>query len=234
MLCSHSAIEATGELAHIRALSKRLEEVDAPARGTDYPRILAELEPSALAGLGEEYLESTRVHRNLGRPFYIDKNPANYFQLGMILLVLPNAKIIDARRHPAASCLSIFKQNFQLTNLRLSELGRVYRDYVELMAHFDRVLPGRIHRVIYENMVRNPEAEVRRILDYLGLPFEDGCLRFYETERAVHTPSSEQVRRPISNEAVDHWRNYEPWLGPLIESLGSVFTSYPDVPEELR
>jgi hypothetical protein len=211
-----------------------LEEVDAAARGTEYPRILAELEPSALTALGEEYLESTRVHRKLCRPFFIDKNPVNYFQLGLILLILPNAKIIDARRHPAASCLSIFKQNFRGTNRRLVELGRVYREYVELMAHFDRVLPGRIHRVIYEDMVRDPEAEIRKILDYLGLPFEDGCLRFYETERSVRTPSSEQVRRPISREAVDHWRNYESWLEPLFESLGSVFTSYPDVPEDLR
>jgi tetratricopeptide (TPR) repeat protein len=234
ILSSHSAIEAIGEITHIRALVKRLEEVDAPARGTDYPRILAELEPSALTALGDEYLENTCVHRKLGRPFFIDKNPVNYFQLGMILLILPNAKIIDARRHPAASCLSIFKQNFRGTNRRLVELGRVYREYVELVAHFDRVLPGRVHRVIYEDMVRDPEAEIRKILDYLGLPFEDGCLRFYETERSVRTPSSEQVRRPISREAVDHWRNYESWLGPLFESLGSVFTSYPDVPEDLR
>ncbi len=234
ILCSHSAIEATGELTHIRAISKRLEEVDAPARGTGYPGILAELQPSALAALGEEYLERARIHRKLGRPFFIDKNPANCFQLGLILLILPNAKIIDARRHPAACCLSMFKQNFKLTNLRLSELGQVYRDYVELMAHFDRILPGRIHRVTYEELVGDPEAEIRKVLDYLGLPFEESCLRFHETKRTVHTPSAEQVRRPISSEGIDYWRNYEPWLGPLLESLGPVLTCYPDVPPELQ
>ncbi|HTK79699.1 MAG TPA: sulfotransferase [Rhizomicrobium sp.] len=234
ILCSHSSIEATGELTHVRAIVKRLEDIDAPAAGTTYPHILAKLDSSALKALGEEYLENARVHRKLGRPFFVDKNPANYFQLGMILLVFPNAKIIDARRHPAASCLSIFKQNFRDTNRRLNELGHIYREYVELMAHFDRVVPGRIHRVIYEDMVCDPEAEIRKILDYLGLPFEEGCLRFYQTPRTVRTPSSEQVRRPISKEAVDHWRNYEPWLGPLIEGLGSVFTCYPGVPEEFQ
>ena len=130
---------------------------------------------------------------------------------------------LRAERHGAA-----------LQGSRLTELGRFYRDYVELMAHFDKVLPGRIHRVIYEDMVADPESEVRRLLDYLGLPFEEGCLRFYETKRTVLTPSSEQVRKPISGEAVDYWKNYEPWLGPLIRSLGSVFTEYPAVPEELR
>jgi hypothetical protein len=116
----------------------------------------------------------------------------------------------------------------------LSEFGQLYRFNVELMAHFDRVLPGRIHRVFYEGMVADPGAETRRLLDYLGLPFEEQCLRFYETARTIRTPSSEQVRRPITAESVDHWRNFEPWLGPLIESLGSVITAYPSVPEELR
>jgi hypothetical protein len=128
----------------------------------------------------------------------------------------------------------MFKHYSNKGRIRLAELGRFYRDYVELMAHFDRVLPGRIHRVIYEDMVADPESEVRRLLDYLGLPFEESCLRFYETKRTVLTPSSEQVRRPITGEAVDYWRNFEPWLGPLIASLGSVFTEYPSVPEELR
>jgi len=138
------------------------------------------------------------------------------------------------RRHPVACCLSKFKHNYSDTNLRLSELGRVYRDYVALMAHFDRVLPGRIHRVIYEEIIADPEEEIRRLLDHLGLPFEKGCLRFYATGRAVRSPSSEQVRRPISNEAVDHWRNFQPWLRPLLDSLGSVMTAYPRVPDELR
>ena len=234
ILSSHSAIEGTAELPYMSALARRLEERECIATGTDYPTVLGRLERSALSALGEEYLADTQAHRKLGRPFFIDKSPNNYFHIGMILLILPNAKIIDARRHPAACCLSMFKQNFSNTNLRLSELGQVYRDYVALMAHFDRVLPGKVHRVLYEDMVRNPEAEVRRLMDYLRLPFEETCLRFYESERTVRTPSSEQVRRPISGEAVDHWRHYEPWLGPLTRSLGSVLADYPSVPEELR
>jgi hypothetical protein len=152
----------------------------------------------------------------------------------MINLILPNAKIIDARRNPAASCLSTFKLYSVKGRLRITELGSNYRGYVELMAHFDCVLPGRIHRVIYEDMVADPETEVRRLLDYLGLPFETSCLRFYETRRTVLTPSSEQVRRPITSDAVDYWRHFEPWLGPLIQSLGPVLAAYPSVPEELR
>lgn len=233
ILCSHSAIEATAELTHIPAIANRLEERDAPARSTSYPGLLATLAPPEISALGQEYLDRTRLHRKLGRPFFVDKSPSNYVSLGLIALILPNAKIIDARRHPAASCFSIFKQNYKETNCPLGELGRHYRNYVDLMAHFDRVLPGRVCRVIYENMVRNPEDEIRRIFEYLGLQFEERCLYFYETRRAVHTPSSEQVRRPISEEAVDHWRNYEPWLGPLIQSLGSVFTDYPEVPPDL-
>ncbi len=234
ILSSHSAIEGTAELPQITALAKQLKEHEYAVDGTGYPKVLARLEPAAFAALGEDYLQSTRVYRKLGRPFFIDKKPANFWEVGLIHLILPNARIIDVRRHPAACCLSIFKQYFNKTNLRLSELGRVYRDYVELMAHFDSVLPGRIHRVIYEDLVADPESEVRRLLAYLGLPFEERCLRFYETERTVLTPSSEQVRKPISGTAVDHWRHYEPWLGPLIRSLGSVLTDYPSVPEELR
>jgi tetratricopeptide (TPR) repeat protein len=234
ILSSHSAVEGTAELPYIPALVQRLEECECVAVGVDYPRVLEKLDPSTLAQFGEEYLENSRLHRKLGRPYFIDKSPNNHFHVGLIHLILPNAKIIDARRHPLACCLSMFKQNFSNANLRLSELGRVYRDYVELLAHFDRVLPGRIHRVIYEDMVANPEAEVGRLLNYLGLPFEESCLRFYETRRTVLTPSSEQVRRPISAEAVDHWRNYEPWLAPLIKSLGSALAAYPLVPDELR
>jgi tetratricopeptide (TPR) repeat protein len=237
ILCSHSAIEATAELPYITALAARLggrEGADSPVYGTDYLKILSDMAPSALAALGEEYLENAKAHRKFGRPFFIDKKPGNVVHLGMIHLILPNAKIIDARRHPVACCLSQFKHYSSKGRLRLTELGRFYRDYVELMAHFDRVLPRRIHRVIYEDLVANPEAEVRKILGYLGLPFEESCLRFYETKRAVLTPSSEQVRKPISQDAVDHWRSYEGRLGPLIESLGSVFTCYPEVPQEFR
>ena len=234
ILSSHSAIEGVGELPYITSIAKRLGEKEGRELGIDYPQILGTLDPAALSAFGEEYLERVRAHRKLGRPFFVDKKPPNFFHVGLIHSILPNAKIIDARRHPVACSLSMFRQYFNKARPRQAELGRLYREYVELMAHFDSVLPGKIHRVIYEDMVANPDTEVRRLLDYLGLPFEEGCLRFYETRRSVLTPSSEQVRKPISGEAVDHWRNYEPWLGPLIESLGPVLTAYPSVPEDLR
>jgi hypothetical protein len=151
----------------------------------------------------------------------------------MIHLALPNAKIIDARRHPMACCFSNFKQHYargQRFSYDLGDMGRFYRDYVELMAHFDAVLPGRIHRVFYERLVEDTETEVRRVLDYLGLPFEPECLRFYENERAVRTASSEQVRQPIYREGMDHWRHYERWLGPLAAALGPALTEYPAAP----
>ena len=149
--------------------------------------------------------------------------------LGLIQLILPNAKIIDARRHPMGSCFSAFKQHFaqgQSFSYDLTDLGRYYRDYVELMRHFDQALPGRVHRVIYEDMVEDTEGEVRRLLDYCGLPFEEACLRFYENNRAVRTVSSEQVRRPIFRDGLDQWRNFEPWLGPLKTALGPALESW--------
>ena len=235
ILASHSAIEGTAELPYIAALSSRLANRDSNTTlGAKYLPALADLAPEAFAPLGEEYLRDANIHRKLDRPFFIDKKPGNFFHTGLIHLILPNAKIIDARRHPAANGLSMFKSYSSKGRLRLAELGKFYRDYVELMAHFDAVLPGMVHRVIYEQLVANPEAEVRRLLDYLGLPFEENCLRFHETKRTVLTPSSEQVRRPISSDAVDYWRAYEPYLGSLISSLGSAMTCYPEVPEELR
>jgi hypothetical protein len=159
--------------------------------------------------------------------------PYNFLHVGLIHLILPNARIVDARRHPLACCFSNFSMNFKFGALfgnRLSELGQAYRDYVELMAHFDAVLPGRIHRVFYENLVREPEAEIRRLLDHLELPFEEACLEFHKNERAMDSASSEQVRKPISTDAVEQWRNYEPWLGPLKSALGPVLDAYPDVP----
>jgi hypothetical protein len=149
--------------------------------------------------------------------------------------MLPNAIVIDARRHPMACCFSAFKQHFargQSFSYRLDDLARYYRDYVRLMAHFDTVLPGRVHRVIYERMVEDTEGEVRRLLAHCGLPFEEGCLRFFENARPVRTASSEQVRRPIYREGVDQWRHYAPWLGTLEQGLGEVLRAYPGVPEE--
>jgi hypothetical protein len=233
ILSSHSAVEGTAELPYVADGVWRLIDGRCKELGVDYPRILAELSADEIMTMGEEYMERSRVHRKIGRPFFIDKAPANYHHTGLILLMFPNAKIIDARRNPAACCFSMFKHNYNETNLRLSEHGRVYRNYVELMSHFDHVAPGRIHRVIYEDMVAAPETEIRRLLDYLELPFEEACLRFHETARTVRTPSSEQVRRPISGEGVAHWRHFEPWLGALLESLGAVQTDYPRVPEDL-
>ena len=159
--------------------------------------------------------------------------PNNFAHLGLIHLILPNAKIIDARRHPLGCCFSGFKQHFargQKFTYSLEEIGRYYRDYVELMAHFDAVLPGRVCRVFYEDVVADLEREVRRVLDYCGLPFEERCLEFHRTERAVRTASSQQVRTPIYREGVDQWRKYDAWLGPLKSALRPVLDAYPVIP----
>ena len=199
-----------------------------------YPQALVDLSAAECRELGERYLERTRIHRKSAAPFFIDKMPNNFAHIGLIQLALPNARIIDARRHPLGCCFSAFKQHFargQNFSYTLDELGRYYHDYVELMAHFDTVLPGRIHRVIYETLIENTETEVRRLLAYCGLPFERQCLRFYENERAVRTASSEQVRKPIFRDGIEHWRNYEAYLGPLKGALASLLDSYPTVPK---
>jgi tetratricopeptide (TPR) repeat protein len=233
ILASHSHVEGTHELPEIEALAARLGgHPGRPSEGA-YPEVLAALSGAELNALGEEYLQRTRVYRKTAAPLFIDKMPNNFAHVGLIHLILPNAKIIDARRHPMGCCFSAFKQHFasgQPFTYGLADLGRYYRDYVELMAHFDTVLPGRVRRVIYEELVADPEAQVRRLLDDCGLPFEDACLRFYENDRAVRTASSEQVRRPIFTDATDHWRRFQPWLGPLEASLGQAVESYPEAP----
>ncbi|MBU1378486.1 MAG: sulfotransferase [Alphaproteobacteria bacterium] len=233
ILASHSQVEGTQELPDIIALARRLGGKAKRASESVYPEALAELDPGDLTALGEQYMAGAQVHRKLGRPFFIDKMPNNWAHLGLIHLALPNAKIIDARRHPLGCGFSGFKQHFargQGFTYDLTDIGRYYADYVALMAHFDAVLPGRVHRVIYEQMVADPEAETRSLLAHCGLPFEGACLRFYENDRAVRTASSEQVRRPIFTDAADHWRNYDPWLGPLKASLGPVLAAYPRAP----
>jgi tetratricopeptide (TPR) repeat protein len=233
ILASHSQVEGTQELPDIGAIANRLSGRKARGQPSLYPEALAELSPDELRALGADYLERTRIQRKTSRPFFIDKMPNNFAHVGLVQLILPNAKIIDARRHPLGCCFSAFKQHFargQAFTYDLAELGRYYTDYVELMAHFDAVLPGRVHRVFYEDMVAETEGEVRRLLDHCGLPFEEACLRFYENDRAVRTASSEQVRRPIFREATDHWRQFEPWLGPLKAALGTVLQRYPAVP----
>jgi tetratricopeptide (TPR) repeat protein len=235
ILASHSLVEGTMELPDIIAMARRLGGGRAKSKegGDAYPEILAGLDAAALKALGEEYLERTAVQRKLGRPLFIDKMPNNWSHAGFIQLILPKAKIVDARRHPLGCGFSGFKQHFargQGFTYDLAEIGRYYADYVRLMAHVDTVLPGRVHRVIYEDMVADPETQVRALLAYCGLEFESGCLRFYENDRAVRTASSEQVRQPIFAEGVDQWRTYERWLGPLKEALGPVLEAYPGTP----
>jgi tetratricopeptide (TPR) repeat protein len=222
ILSSHPAVEGTMELPDIISMARKLGERRSRAQVSRYPEILADLDAKELRELGEQYLERTRIQRKTAAPFFIDKMPNNWLHVGMIQLILPNAKIIDARRHPLGCCFSNFKQHFargQHFTYSFEELGRYYCDYVDLMAHFDTVLPGRIHRVLYESMIEDTEAEVRRLLEHCDLPFDERCLHFYRNERAVRTASSEQVRQPIYRDGVDRWRHYEAWLGPLKEAL---------------
>jgi predicted Zn-dependent protease len=225
ILASHSQVEGTRELPDIPGFALELGAREAPGQPAAYPQSVERLGLNALAALGERYLAQTRANRLLGRPHFIDKMPSNFFHIGLIHLILPNARIIDARRSPIACCFANFKQHFQQGvwfTYSLEDIGHFYRDYVHLMAHFDAVLPGRIHRVCYEDLVADLEGEVRRLLDYCGLPFEEQCLRFHETRRVVQTASSEQVRRPLYADSVEQWRNYEPWLGELKRALGDV------------
>ena len=223
ILSSHSAVEGTMELPDIGAIAR---DLGGPRDGDErsaYPEILAGMDGDALRALGERYLASTRVQRKTSAPYFIDKNPNNWMHVGLIHLILPNAKIIDARRHPMSCCFSVFKQHFARGNrysYDLRELGRYYRDYVDLMAWFDKAMPGRIHRATYEQVVDDLETEVRRLLEYCGLEFEPACLRYFENDRAVRTASSEQVRRPIYRDSLEQWTHYDPWLGPLREALG--------------
>ncbi|HET7816763.1 MAG TPA: sulfotransferase [Sphingomicrobium sp.] len=225
ILASHPEVEGTMELPDLIMIARRLSE-----RGK-YPALLADLPADELRALGQEYLDRTRVHRSSGRPFFIDKMPNNWLHVGLIRLILPNARIVDARRHPLACCFSNFKQHFargQSFSYDLEHLGLYYADYVRLMAHFDRVAPGAVHRVIHERLVDDPEGEIRRLLAFLGLPFDEACLRFHETQRPVATASSQQVRRPITAEGVDQWRRFERWLGPLEKALGPALASWDD------
>ncbi len=222
ILASHSAVEGTMELPDIGLIAHDLERA-ARRAGSSYPEILPGLPSDDLTAMGERFLADTLVHRKLGRPHFIDKMPNNFQNVGLIHLILPNARIIDARRHPMASCFSAFKQHFaegQAFSYDQSDLGQYYRDYVDLMAHFDVVLPGVVHRVIYDDLVEDTEGQVRRLLDYCRLPFEAACLDFHNNARAVRTVSSEQVRRPIFRDGLDQWRRYEPWLEPLKTALG--------------
>jgi predicted Zn-dependent protease len=223
ILSSHSQIDGTLELPNVLSISGKLRRLGQREGNNRYPEILNHLTPETLRELGEEYIRDTQIHR-LGAPFFIDKMPNNFRHIGLIRLMLPNAKIIDARRDPMACCFSGFKQLFaegQLFSYSLDDIGRYYKDYVKLMAHWDEVIPGYVLRVQHEDVVANLETQVTRMLDFCGVPFEESCLEFHKTERNVRTPSSEQVRQPIFSTALEQWKNYEPWLEPLKQALGS-------------
>ena len=233
ILASHSQVEGTMELPEMMVIASRLQSRVDQGEFPDFRAMILSLTPADRQRLGEEYMERTRVHRRSGRPLFIDKMPNNWQHVGLITLILPNAKIVDARRHPLACCFSGWKQHFargQAFSYDLADIGRYYRDYVALMAAFDEVAPGAVQRVVYEQLVENTEGEVSRLLDALGLPFEPACLEFYNNERAVRTASSEQVRQPIFTDGIEHWKNYEPWLGPLVQALGPVARGYPEPP----
>ena len=222
ILASHSMVDGTLELNNIPAIAHRLNGRRMVNEEPRYPMILNHLTPDMAQKLGQTYIDETQIHREGGQ-FFIDKMPNNFRDVGLIKMILPNAKVIDARRHPMSCCFSGFKQLFfegQEFTYGLSEIGTYYRDYVDLMDHWDEVLPGYVLRVQHEDVVDDLETQVRRMLDFCELPFEQRCIDFHKTKRNVRTPSSEQVRQPIFRTALDAWQNYEPWLGPLKEALG--------------
>ena len=234
ILTSHSEVDGTMELPNILALAHRLDGRRRVDEESPYPGNLSELSAEEFAAFGETYIRETAIYRK-GAPFFVDKMPNNFRHIGLIHLILPNARIIDARRDPMACCFSGFKQLFgegQDFTYGLEDVGRYYRDYVDLMDHWDDVLPGRVLRVQYEDVVEDLESQVRRLLDHCGLPFEQACINFHKTARAVRTASSEQVRQPIFQGGLDQWQNYEAWLEPLKVALGPAFVEKPTRSEQ--
>ena len=230
ILASHSQVEGTQELANIQQIVSPLRGREPDLNNSRYPRILAQMTAEEFLQLGEHYLATTRVYRS-GKPFFIDKMPNNFRHLGLIHLILPNARIIDARREPMACCFSNLKQLFasgQEFTYSVEDIARYYRTYLEMMRHWDRVLPERILRIYHEDVVDDLEGNVRRILDFCALEFEAQCIDFYKTERSVRTASSEQVRQPIYREGLDQWKHFELWLGPLKNALGDALERYRD------
>jgi tetratricopeptide (TPR) repeat protein len=229
VLATHVQVEGTRELPDVPAIVSDLMLYPDPGR-RPYPEDVGALERAQIETLAARYLSRTQTHRLLGKPRFVDKMLINFGHVGLIHLMFPQAAIIDARRHPLGCGFSCYRQLFtrgMAYTYDLSDMGRYYRDYAELMEHFDTVLPGRIHRVHYELLVADPAGEIRKLLDYCGLPFEPQCLQFYENRRVVQTISSEQVRQPIFSDSVDQWRHYEPWLGPMKEALGDLVERYP-------
>lgn len=233
ILASHSQIEGTMELPEMMMIASRLQSRVDQGAFPDFQTMVTSLTPADRLRLGEEYIEQTRVHRKSDKPLFIDKLPNNWQHVGLIKLILPNAKIIDARRHPVSCCFSGWKQHFargQAFSYDLCEIGRYYHDYVRLMADYDAAAPGQVYRLIYERMVVDTRHEVERLLKYVGLQFEEECLNFWQNKRTVRTASSEQVRTPIFTDAVDHWQRFEAYLHPLIQTLGPLAHCYPDLP----
>lgn len=228
ILASHSRVVGTQELSDIQRIVLELQGREPNLDTPRYPGVLADMNPQDFLRLGERYLADTRVYRT-GKPHFIDKMPNNFRHIGLIHLMLPNAKIIDARREPMACCFSNLKQLFangQEFTYSIADIARYYRTYLELMRHWDAVLPGRILRVQHEDVVDDLDGNVRRILDFCGLEFEPACVEFHKTERSIRTASSEQVRQPIYRDGLDQWKNYEPWLGSLKDALGDARVGY--------
>jgi len=232
ILASHPLIEGTTELMAMQYLWGDLTKM-ARSEGRSAWQWILMASPEQLASLGSDYLERTRPYRQTERPMFVDKLPANWMAVGLIRLILPNAKIVDARRHPMACGFSNFKQHYA-TGVAFAysqeSIGGFYFDYLRSMDHFDRVQPGAVHHILNERLIDDQEVEVRRLLDYVGVPFDPACLEFHRTKRSVNTPSAEQVRRPINRDGVEYWRHYENWLSPMRESLGDAINRWSDVP----
>jgi tetratricopeptide (TPR) repeat protein len=230
ILASHSQVEGTQELTVIDRYARELCGSDPDCGLPLHPEALQGLTAADCLALGESFLAETRIYRRLGRPFFIDKMPNNFWHIGLINLILPRSAIIDVRREPMACCFSNLKQLFGTANQEftygMDDVARHYRAYLDLMRHWDRVLPGRVLRVHYEEVVADIENNVRRMMEHIGLPFEPACLDFHETRRSVRTPSSEQVRQPLGREGLEQWRRYAPWLMPLCDTLGDALTGY--------
>jgi tetratricopeptide (TPR) repeat protein len=229
ILSSHPLVEGTTELPDIPVLARQVGGRKSRLDESAYPDCLAQLSADEARSLGEDYLARASAQRVIGRPFFIDKLPNNWAHVGFIKLILPNAKIVDARRHPLACGFSNFKQHFargQAFAYDLTELGRYYADYVRLMRHFDAVLPQAVQRIVNEDLVAEPETQIRTLVASLGLPWDDACLAHHENKRAVRTPSAEQVRQPVNASGVGQWRNYAEWLGPLETALGATVAEW--------
>jgi len=234
ILASHSRVEGTFELPNVLTIVREFDHRN--AEHDAYPEVVRAVPPGQFAALGRRYLEETAPLRS-GRPHFIDKMPNNFSHVGLIQSMLPQAIIVDVRRHPMDSCFSTYKQNFaegQSFSYDLTDLGRYYRCYLRLMDHWDEVLPGKVLHLQYEELVRDPEANIRRLLTHCGLEFEPGCLAFHETKRPVRTASAEQVRQPLYSSGVGHWKHFESELEPLRRTLGDCLARFPTVPAPIE